>query len=204
MTHSRELAAAVAVVRGRLMLEPLYTAERDERGRGALPGHDVDAELMERAGDAVADGLLSDFPRPRHRRSAARAQTAATAGSPRGCSEAGRRFDVVERRTSGPRRADVVVDALFGTGFSRRAARGGRALIERINATGATVVAVDVPSGVDASTGEVAGRRVDAAATVTFHGEKVGLRRRAGRASTRARSRSRTSGSSPPRRSTRS
>src|SRR5262249_8080121 len=43
------------------------------------------------------------------------------------------------------------------------------------NASEADTVSVDVPSGVDASTGEVAGVAVDAAATVTFHGEKVGL-----------------------------
>ena len=42
-------------------------------------------------------------------------------------------------------------------------------------AAGAPVVSVDVPSGVDASTGEVAGEAVRADATVTFHGPKVGL-----------------------------
>src|SRR5262249_13242304 len=48
------------------------------------------------------------------------------------------------------------------------------ALIEAINATDAEVIAVDLPSGVDASTGEVAGAAVEATCTVTFHGEKVG------------------------------
>jgi len=43
-----------------------------------------------------------------------------------------------------------------------------------MNALGAPVLAVDLPSGVDASTGEVAGVAVDADMTVTFHGEKVG------------------------------
>jgi NAD(P)H-hydrate epimerase len=46
--------------------------------------------------------------------------------------------------------------------------------IERINAAGVPVLAVDIPSGVDASTGEVPGVAVRADVTVTFHGRKVG------------------------------
>ena len=48
-------------------------------------------------------------------------------------------------------------------------------MIERINSAAVPVLAVDVPSGVNASTGEVAGAAVRASATVTFHGRKVGL-----------------------------
>jgi ADP-dependent NAD(P)H-hydrate dehydratase / NAD(P)H-hydrate epimerase len=48
-------------------------------------------------------------------------------------------------------------------------------LIERINSAGVPVVTVDIPSGVDASTGEVAGAAVRADVTVTMHGSKVGL-----------------------------
>jgi NAD(P)H-hydrate epimerase len=48
-------------------------------------------------------------------------------------------------------------------------------MIERINGSGAQVVAVDVPSGVNASTGEVPGAAVRAEATVTFGAPKVGL-----------------------------
>jgi NAD(P)H-hydrate epimerase len=74
-----------------------------------------------------------------------------------------------------PASADVVVDALFGTGF-RGAPRGeAEVAIEAINAAECAVVAVDVPSGVDASTGEVAGAAVRASTTVTFHGRKIGL-----------------------------
>ncbi|MGA9285374.1 MAG: NAD(P)H-hydrate dehydratase [Solirubrobacteraceae bacterium] len=72
-------------------------------------------------------------------------------------------------------RARVVVDALLGTGFEG-APRGPVAdAIEAINDGGARVVSVDVPSGVDASTGEVAGTAVRAESTVTFHMAKPGL-----------------------------
>src|SRR5207247_6315641 len=70
---------------------------------------------------------------------------------------------------------DVVVDALFGTGFRGEPRADAAELIRRINASGAKVVSVDLPSGVDASTGEIAGAVVDADLTVTFHGRKVGL-----------------------------
>ena len=69
----------------------------------------------------------------------------------------------------------MIVDALFGTGFHGEPREEAAATIERINAAGAPVVSVDVPSGVDASTGEVAGPAVRAALTVTFHGRKLGL-----------------------------
>ena len=70
---------------------------------------------------------------------------------------------------------DVVIDALFGTGFHGAPRPDAAAMIERINACGLPVVAVDLPSGVDASTGEVAGVAVNATLTVTFHASKVGL-----------------------------
>lgn len=71
--------------------------------------------------------------------------------------------------------AAVIVDALLGTGFSG-AVRGvvGEAVRTLVDAD-APVVACDVPSGVDASTGEVEGPAVRAVATATFHGPKIGL-----------------------------
>jgi NAD(P)H-hydrate epimerase len=71
--------------------------------------------------------------------------------------------------------AAVVVDALLGTGFSG-AVRGvvGEA-VRALAGADAPIVACDVPSGVDASTGEVDGPAVRAAATATFHGPKIGL-----------------------------
>ena len=71
--------------------------------------------------------------------------------------------------------AAVLVDALLGTG-SRGAPTGTVAqAIDALNAAGAPVVSVDVPSGVDASTGVVAGTAVRAALTATFHAAKPGL-----------------------------
>jgi NAD(P)H-hydrate epimerase len=68
----------------------------------------------------------------------------------------------------------VVVDAIFGTGFSGAPRAPADAAIEAINGCGAPVVAADVASGVDASTGEVEGAAVDADVTVSFHSAKLG------------------------------
>src|ERR687896_1699970 len=69
----------------------------------------------------------------------------------------------------------VVVDALLGTGFEGSPREPLASAIAAINAQEAPVVACDVPSGVNASTGEVEGEAVRAAATATFHGPKLGL-----------------------------
>jgi ADP-dependent NAD(P)H-hydrate dehydratase / NAD(P)H-hydrate epimerase len=72
--------------------------------------------------------------------------------------------------------ADVVIDALLGTGFTGEPRGAVADAIGLINAAGRPVVSVDIPSGVDASTGEVPGVGVTATRTVTFHAEKIGLR----------------------------
>jgi NAD(P)H-hydrate epimerase len=71
-------------------------------------------------------------------------------------------------------RSGVVVDAIFGTGFSGEARAPADAAIEAINACGAPTVAADIASGVDASSGEAAGVSVEADVTVTFHAAKLG------------------------------
>jgi ADP-dependent NAD(P)H-hydrate dehydratase / NAD(P)H-hydrate epimerase len=68
----------------------------------------------------------------------------------------------------------VVVDAVFGTGFSGAPRAPADAAIGAINACGAPVVAADIPSGVDAATGEASGEAVCARVTVTFHAAKLG------------------------------
>jgi NAD(P)H-hydrate epimerase len=70
--------------------------------------------------------------------------------------------------------ADVAVDAVFGTGFSGTARGAAADAIAEMNASAAAVVALDIASGVDASTGEIAGPAVLADLTVTLHAPKVG------------------------------
>ena len=70
--------------------------------------------------------------------------------------------------------ADVVIDALFGTGLSREV--GGRyaRIIELINQSPAMIVSIDIPSGVHGDTGQVMGVAVQADATITFGLPKPG------------------------------
>jgi NAD(P)H-hydrate epimerase len=156
------------------MHEPLYTAVEMRAAEKRYPGYPGSAgELMERAGAAVADEVLRAYPEAR--RIAAVCGGGANGGDGRIAArilrEVGR--DVVE--TDDPSNVDLVLDALFGTGFHGAPRPEAAALIERINACGAPVVAVDLPSGVDASTGETAGAAIEADVTVTFHARKVGL-----------------------------
>src|SRR5918912_2057125 len=69
---------------------------------------------------------------------------------------------------------DLVVDALLGTGFSGEVREKEAGFIEKINDATAAVVSVDVPSGVDGSTGEVWGAAVQADLTVCAHAAKLG------------------------------
>lgn len=74
--------------------------------------------------------------------------------------------------------ADAVIDAIFGTGLKSEVRGPYRRVIEAVNNSGAALkVAVDVPSGLDADTGEVLGVAVEADVTVTFHAAKPGLLR---------------------------
>ena len=71
--------------------------------------------------------------------------------------------------------ADVIVDAMLGTGVSGALREPVATAATQINAADATVVAVDVPSGLDAETGERPELHVEADRVVTFHDEKPGL-----------------------------
>ncbi|HEY2632943.1 MAG TPA: NAD(P)H-hydrate dehydratase [Solirubrobacteraceae bacterium] len=73
------------------------------------------------------------------------------------------------------READLIVDALLGTGFAGVPRGQVREAIEAVSAAGGPVVSIDVPSGVDASTGVVDGVAINADCTVTFHLGKPGL-----------------------------
>ena len=71
--------------------------------------------------------------------------------------------------------ADWVVDGLLGTGLSRPVEGVLRAVIESLNMSGRPVVALDVPSGLDADTGRPLGIAVRARATATFVAPKLGF-----------------------------
>ena len=157
------------------MLDPLYTAEEM---KAAETGHDV-AVLMERAGRAVAEEALRRYPD-------ARTFSAVCGGGANG-GDGRIALEVVraavrdaEEGTAG----DVIIDALFGTGFKGAPRPDAAELIERVNTAGVPVVAVDLPSGVDADTGEIAGPAIRADVTVTMHGRKVGLEVAPGRFNT--------------------
>jgi ADP-dependent NAD(P)H-hydrate dehydratase / NAD(P)H-hydrate epimerase len=180
------------------VFEPLYTAAEMRAAEEAYEGPTL--ELMERAGSATADEILARFPDAR--RVALWCGTGANGGDglvvARLLHEAGREVQAAilgpEEKLAGdaaenlrrareagvpfadsPHPADVVVDALFGTGFTGAPRREAAAWIEELNRLEAPVVAVDLPSGVDASTGRARGAAVRADLTVTFHGPKVGL-----------------------------
>jgi len=72
------------------------------------------------------------------------------------------------------RGAGVVIDAIFGTGFAGTPRGPAVAAIEALNEVDAAIVATDIASGVNASTGEVEGAAVAADVTVTFHAPKLG------------------------------
>jgi ADP-dependent NAD(P)H-hydrate dehydratase / NAD(P)H-hydrate epimerase len=158
--------------RRRMTLEPLLTAEETRRAEEAHAGSME--ELMERAGKAVADVVLDRFPGK---------VTVVCGGGNNGgdgriCArvlrDGGRDVTLVEAfgEFGEP---DVIVDALLGIGLQDAPREDVARVIELINASGVPVVSVDVPSGVNASTGEVPGVAVDATATVTFGAAKLGL-----------------------------
>ncbi|WP_249678126.1 NAD(P)H-hydrate dehydratase [Pseudomonas abieticivorans] len=71
--------------------------------------------------------------------------------------------------------AGIVVDALLGTGLAGEVRAPYLEVIEAINASGQPVVAVDIPSGLSADTGQVLGVAIRASLTVTYIGVKIGL-----------------------------
>jgi ADP-dependent NAD(P)H-hydrate dehydratase / NAD(P)H-hydrate epimerase len=126
--------------------------------------------MMERAGSAVAAAVSRDYPGARV---VAVCGKGANGGDGRIAAEKVG-AEVVEVGAELPA-AGVVIDAIFGTGFRGEPREQAARSIEAIRSAGVPVVSVDVPSGVDASTGEVSGVSVEATTTITFHGEKVGL-----------------------------
>lgn len=72
------------------------------------------------------------------------------------------------------REARVVVDALFGAGLARPLDGEARAIVEAVDAARRTVIAIDLPSGIDGATGRVMGEAIRAELSVTFFRMKPG------------------------------
>jgi ADP-dependent NAD(P)H-hydrate dehydratase / NAD(P)H-hydrate epimerase len=156
------------------LFEPLYTAAEMRAAEERYPNYPESIpKLMERAGTAVAREAMLAFPDAR--RFACVCGGGSNGGDGRVAARVLREAGLVADETSEVEGYDVIVDALFGTGFHGEPRPDAAALIEGINAAEAAVVSVDLPSGIDASSGEVAGAVVTADLTVTFHGRKVGL-----------------------------
>ena len=155
-----------------MRLDPLLTADETRAAEAAYAGS-LDA-LMERAGTVVAEVVLRDFP--------GRVTVVCGGGNNGGDGKvaarvlraAGRDVHVVDG-VGDLGAPDVIVDALLGIGLKDAPREDAARMIDLINAAGRPVVAVDVPSGVNASTGEVPGAAVNATVTVTFGAAKVGL-----------------------------
>jgi len=77
-------------------------------------------------------------------------------------------------------RAPLIVDALFGTGLARTLREPWAEVVRAVNASERPVLAVDLPSGLDANSGAILGVAVHATTTVTFVGRKTGFERGAG------------------------
>jgi len=155
-----------------MRLVPLLTAEETRHAEEAHPGP-MD-ELMERAGAAVAELVLRQF----HGRVTVVCGKGNNGGDGKVCARllerAGRDVRVVDG-VGDLGEPDVIIDALLGIGLRDAPREDAARMIELMNASGRPVVAVDVPSGVNASTGEVPGAAVRATATVTFGAAKLGL-----------------------------
>jgi len=79
------------------------------------------------------------------------------------------------REIPGESRFDLAVDGLFGAGLARPLAGAHGALVQKLNALGVPILALDVPSGIDADTGVIMGSAVRASHTITFIAYKPGL-----------------------------
>ena len=164
------------------MLTPTEMAEADRR---TIAAGTPEATLMDRAGRAVAWEVRRQLDGLYGRRAAIvcgkgnnGGDGLVTAGVLAGW---GARVDVIELAAAPSpatvgralARADVLVDAMYGTGFSGRL-DGVAADVAAASAAQLTV-AVDIPSGVDGRTGATDGIAVQAVATVTFAARKPGV-----------------------------
>ncbi|MPZ40358.1 MAG: NAD(P)H-hydrate dehydratase [Rhizobiales bacterium] len=180
-------------------MELLTTTEMAEADRLTIAGGRPGIELMERAGVAVAQLVMLE--RPRGSRIVVVAGSGNNGGdgfvAARLLAERGYSVRVLRvgdgtlrgdaataaQRWTGTTQpataegvadADAIVDALFGAGLDRPVEGEARAIIEAMNAASSPIYAVDLPSGINGTTGAAMGVAVTATATVTFFRNKPG------------------------------
>jgi ADP-dependent NAD(P)H-hydrate dehydratase / NAD(P)H-hydrate epimerase len=181
------------------MIELLSTTEMAEADRLAIAGGILGIQLMENAGRAVAESVAARHPPGAQIEVVAGPGNNGGDGFVAARLLTERRYRVrvlllgerdrlkgdaalAAQRWSGVcaaaspaalAGADVVIDALFGAGLDRPVEGRARAMIEAMNAA-RSVYAVDLPSGINGTTGAVMGVAVHAAETVTFFRRKAG------------------------------
>jgi hydroxyethylthiazole kinase-like uncharacterized protein yjeF len=182
------------------MFELLTNEEMGEADRRTIASGTPGQVLMENAGAAVAQAVMARHPlgskvvvvagtgnnggdgfvAARHLRAAGfRVETIliGNADNVRGDAAAAmRQWGGGDPIASAPELAGagVIIDALFGAGLNRPVTGEALAAIEAMNRADAPVFAIDLPSGINGSTGAVQGAAVRAAATVTFFRKKPG------------------------------
>ena len=182
------------------MIELLSNAEMAQADRLAIAGGVPGIDLMERAGRAVGEAVLARHPAgsavvvvagPGNNGGdgfvAARVLTewgyrvqvllvGQTLGLKGDAALAAKRWSgpLISAEPAGLAGAHVVIDALFGAGLDRPVEGLARSMIDAMNTQQAPVVAVDLPSGINGSSGAVMGTAVRAARTVTFFRKKPG------------------------------
>ena len=182
------------------VIELLTNAEMAQADRLAVEGGMPSADLMENAGRAVADHIARNYatgtrvvvvagPGNNGGDGFVAARWLASRGCevrvlhlkggakpPKDAADAAWRWtgpteDAAAQALDG---ADVIIDALLGAGLDRPVAGAAAEMIEAINSAGLPVVAVDLPSGINGTTGAAMGVAVKARETVTFFRRKLG------------------------------
>lgn len=182
------------------MIELLSNAEMSQADRLAIAGGVRGIDLMENAGRAVADAAYAGPASGKAvvvvagpGNNGGDGFVAARLLAERGCdvrvlllgdrskfkgdaAEAARRWSGRTQAASPEKLvpADTIIDALFGAGLERPLEGAARAMVEAMNASGTRILAVDLPSGINGSTGAVMGAAVRARETVTFFRRKPG------------------------------
>jgi hydroxyethylthiazole kinase-like uncharacterized protein yjeF len=180
------------------VIELLTNAEMAEADRLAVASGVASIDLMESAGRAVANHVAENCPSGTRvavvtgpGNNGGDGYVAARLLASRGCDVRVLRLggelkgDAAKaaRRWSGPTQeadpkglagAGLIIDAIFGAGLDRPVKKGAAAMIEAMNRFGVPIVAVDLPSGINGTTGAVMGVAVQASETVTFFRRKPG------------------------------